>query len=116
MCEALFMYDYFLTLPQEIKCIWRRKWSTATVLFLVNRYVVMCNRGFRMIQAVSWQGQFEHTADRVMFAAIRMYAIWNRDRKVFACVLALGLIYPIVNTVSTLYHSLGWSLIWICLN
>ena len=59
------MYDYFLTLPQEIKCIWKRKPSTATALFLVNRYIVMCNRGFRMIQAVSWQGQFEHTADRV---------------------------------------------------
>ncbi|KAI0765803.1 hypothetical protein BC629DRAFT_1293376 [Irpex lacteus] len=105
MRKALFIYEYFLTLPREIKCIWSRKTSTATILFLLNRYVVMCNRGFRMIQAVSWQGQFEHTADRVIFAAIRMYAIWNRDSKVFACVLALGLIYPIVNTVSEIFMS-----------
>lgn len=39
----------------------------------------------------------------LVFAAIRMYAIWNRDSKVFACVLALGLIYPIVNTVSEIF-------------
>lgn len=80
-----------------------------------------------MIQAVSWEGQFEHTADRIctivwrfseactitmyiviaLFAALRMYAIWNSDYRIGICVLALGLIYPIVNIyyVTTLVFS-----------
>ncbi|KAH9836077.1 uncharacterized protein C8Q71DRAFT_760428 [Rhodofomes roseus] len=38
---ALLFYDYTLTLPREVRCIWTRSFSGATLLFLVNRYFTM---------------------------------------------------------------------------
>ncbi|KAI0696085.1 hypothetical protein BC835DRAFT_894937 [Cytidiella melzeri] len=42
-----------------------------------------------------------------LFAATRMYAIWDQDRRIFGFVLGLGSIYPLVNTfyVATLVVS-----------
>ncbi|KAG2114872.1 hypothetical protein BD769DRAFT_1488686 [Suillus cothurnatus] len=33
------MYDWVLTLGQEIELIWRQRWSFITVLYLVIRYI-----------------------------------------------------------------------------
>ena len=35
---ALYFYDYLLTLPSELSTIWSRKFTGATVLFIINRY------------------------------------------------------------------------------
>ena len=32
------LYDILLTFPREVECIWKRKWSAASALFLLNRY------------------------------------------------------------------------------
>lgn len=37
--SALLYYDYALTVPSEVQCIWKRKFSGASALFLINRYV-----------------------------------------------------------------------------
>ena len=34
-------YDYLITLEDERALIWRRKWSGSTLLFLINRYVML---------------------------------------------------------------------------
>ena len=34
-------YDYVLTFSSEVQFIWRRKWSAATVLFVMNRYAIL---------------------------------------------------------------------------
>lgn len=36
----------------------------------------------------------------LVFAALRTYAIWDKDRRVFAIIFGLGLIYPLGYTVS----------------
>lgn len=51
---ALFVFEYLLTLQHEIEYVWKRKKRTGSIIFLVNRYVVLVNRGLKMIQAVSW--------------------------------------------------------------
>lgn len=53
---ALLRYDYFLTLPQEVHCIWGRKLSAPTVLFYVNRYGILISRVILMGQLITWQG------------------------------------------------------------
>ncbi|KAI0765786.1 hypothetical protein BC629DRAFT_1442863 [Irpex lacteus] len=60
---ALFFYEYFQILPDEVKYIWELKKSIASYLFLVNRYAVLCIRGFRLVQMVSWARRNAHTAD-----------------------------------------------------
>ncbi|PSS37388.1 hypothetical protein PHLCEN_2v752 [Hermanssonia centrifuga] len=39
--QALFAYEYIITLEQERTMIWRRKWSLATWLFMINRYLLV---------------------------------------------------------------------------
>ncbi|KZT66239.1 hypothetical protein DAEQUDRAFT_740110 [Daedalea quercina L-15889] len=41
---TLLFYDYTLTFSREVRCIWRRKFSLATVLFLLNRYLFIVYR------------------------------------------------------------------------
>ncbi|KAI0080538.1 hypothetical protein K474DRAFT_203978 [Panus rudis PR-1116 ss-1] len=35
---TILVYDTILTFPQEIKCIWSRKWSVVTLLYVALRY------------------------------------------------------------------------------
>ena len=39
--QALVFYEYVITLQDEIDMIWRRRWNAATVLFVVNRYLML---------------------------------------------------------------------------
>ncbi|KAJ8489209.1 hypothetical protein ONZ51_g3053 [Trametes cubensis] len=38
---ALLIYDYLLTLRHEVRFVWSRKFTGATVLFLLNRYTII---------------------------------------------------------------------------
>ena len=38
---ALVFYEYVITLQEEVETIWRRRWNAATVLFMVNRYLMV---------------------------------------------------------------------------
>ena len=39
MVAVLFLYDYLMTLEDEIRYVWSRKFTAASVLFMINRYV-----------------------------------------------------------------------------
>ena len=53
---ALLVYDYFLTLPQEVQCIWGRKLSIPVALFYLNRYTSLIYRVFLIAGLIDWQG------------------------------------------------------------
>ena len=38
MNVVLLYYEYFITLADEIKLVWQRRWTFATVLFMLIRY------------------------------------------------------------------------------
>lgn len=38
--RALFFYDYLITIGQEIEVVWRRKLTGATLLYVLNRYLI----------------------------------------------------------------------------
>ncbi|GJE96173.1 hypothetical protein PsYK624_123660 [Phanerochaete sordida] len=40
---ALVVYEYLLTFQDEIRMIWRRKWTGATALFVANRYLLIAS-------------------------------------------------------------------------
>lgn len=42
MClTALVVYDYIITLKYEVDLLWRKKWSAAAWIFLLNRYLLL---------------------------------------------------------------------------
>ncbi|KAJ3522430.1 hypothetical protein NMY22_g11894 [Coprinellus aureogranulatus] len=46
---ALVVFDYFCTLPEEIRLIWPTPWSVPKVLFFVLRYYVFVNNVFAVL-------------------------------------------------------------------
>lgn len=68
---ALFIYDYILSFSLEVKCIWQRRFSKATALYVLNRYAVMSNRIVLLIELKSWRGVDVKHADHVSAAAFR---------------------------------------------
>lgn len=40
---ALVSYEYILTWQDEVGFVWQRKWSGSSVLFMVNRYLMIVN-------------------------------------------------------------------------
>jgi hypothetical protein len=81
--SGLCVYDYLLALPQEVRCIWRRKLSMASLLYIFARYFGIIAQGARLIQVVSWNGQHAPNANKV-----RLRAIWskiNLTRNAYRC-------------------------------
>ena len=49
-CIALVVFDTIQSLPQEVLCVWRRKWGTVTVLYLCIRYGTVLNMSLRVYE------------------------------------------------------------------
>ncbi|RDX46002.1 hypothetical protein OH76DRAFT_1356717 [Lentinus brumalis] len=75
---ALIIYEHLLTLASERRAIWDRPWSIPTILFLLNRYLLLLFAlavflwGF-----VPWQTDSVSGVDRDLFMALRIHAINN---------------------------------------
>ncbi|KAJ3554691.1 hypothetical protein NM688_g2976 [Phlebia brevispora] len=53
---TLQIYDHLLTFESEVRCIWRRAFSGATVIFLTMRYIPLIHAVFAVIQEVYCSG------------------------------------------------------------
>lgn len=54
-----------LTFSRELRCIWGRKFSGATLLFFLNRYLTLIYRVLMVVDMLPWQGLPQQTADNV---------------------------------------------------
>lgn len=44
--SALVLYEYLLTVPAEVRLVWRKRWRGLTVLFILNRYTMIASAIF----------------------------------------------------------------------
>ncbi|TFK27874.1 hypothetical protein FA15DRAFT_585473, partial [Coprinopsis marcescibilis] len=70
---TLVYYDYFLTLPREIKFVWRRKFHVMTIVYFLCRYAIISN----VVFAIGLYNKFHHM--RVSPAFIRDFLESERD-------------------------------------
>ena len=49
---AWIAYEYVLTFTQEVELFWRRKFTGATLLFLLNRYFLLAYYGQHFIDQI----------------------------------------------------------------
>ncbi|KAG1789986.1 uncharacterized protein HD556DRAFT_1529202 [Suillus plorans] len=92
------VYDWVLTLPQEIDLIWTQRWSLMTVLYLVTRYVgisfwvpgVMGNIMFNATNGATVV--ITAMLDVIMIA--RLHAMYQRSRRML---IFLVIIFLVVN-------------------
>ncbi|KAL6300947.1 hypothetical protein BKA93DRAFT_828648 [Sparassis latifolia] len=133
---AVLFYDHMLTLPAEVRFLWTRKFSGATLLFMLNRYITLFGKTILLVTGFSWPNQTDAVRISMLslqeipsyrcsvsqscaapvylveistisvyiivalISALRIYAIWNKDWRLFALVLAVGLAVPAIN----IYH------------
>ena len=70
-------YDYVLTFSSEVQFIWRRKWSAATVLFVMNRYAILLYQTLNLqVQFTTFGQMNEAQADLVYVTFFRTCMKW----------------------------------------
>ncbi|KZT04437.1 uncharacterized protein LAESUDRAFT_727911 [Laetiporus sulphureus 93-53] len=113
---ALCCYDYVLTLDREIKFIWKTELSFATSLYYAFRYSALFNTIMVLLTRIawpSWQSNWVGTCGVVLrvqmvldiivlvsatiFAALRVYAIFSRNKWMFGLVFLSGIINPAIS-------------------
>ncbi|KAG2138189.1 hypothetical protein BD769DRAFT_1384724 [Suillus cothurnatus] len=109
------MYDWVLTFGQEIELIWRQRWSSMTFLYLTVRYVGIGSVVINMLtyvptisvtdagclvvnDVVNWMIEVVDVALGVIMIA-RLYAMYQRSRKVLVFLVIIFLVVRIINAV-----------------
>jgi len=115
---AILVYDYFLTLPNEVRLIWPYPGSLITVLFFIIRYppvldsAVLLTRGFSSTSVSAYRALYD--AQVYFYVAglffsnvvllLRTAAVWNNSRRVLIGLIAL---LTVVGTISV-YFVVGY--------
>lgn len=66
----LTFYEYVLTISSEIQCIWRRRFSLVTVLFILNRYTLLIRQILMIIHILPW-----HRPDAIEVSFLRLLGV-----------------------------------------
>ncbi|EIW77347.1 hypothetical protein CONPUDRAFT_84465 [Coniophora puteana RWD-64-598 SS2] len=111
---TILCYDHLMTFAEEIAYIWRRPFTTSSILFFLNRYVGLFGNAAALaalfVSATSscqqWKlyHQLLLVTNQVIVCGIltvRTYALYNRDKYVLAFMLT---------SASLLAGAAGWSL------
>lgn len=118
--DVIVVYDWVLTLAQEIELIWRQRWSPITVLYLVIRYIgvlysvitiMLCmslisltDAGCNILNyAIMWTIVIVAALwDVVMIA--RLHAMYHRSRMML---IFLVVIFLVVNIACGVFAAIG---------
>jgi len=122
IATMLTYYEFAITFSDEMKFIWGRRFTLATMLFCINRYTMLLARTLLIVQLLPYQKDgitlvggdilcsallrssevltILSQASVAVFLALRMFAMWNHNYKIFTLVLALGMIGP----ASSIYY------------
>ncbi|KAJ3488290.1 hypothetical protein NLI96_g2956 [Meripilus lineatus] len=125
---ALFTYEYLITFDQEVERIWRRKFSGASVIFLVNRYSNCLRIASYILANFGPQGRTHGERDFgnsftpsceifhnlwsatavintfvvCAFLTLRMWAIWGRSWWALVAFLTLTIVSPAMELHTTI--------------
>ncbi|KIJ65485.1 hypothetical protein HYDPIDRAFT_88086, partial [Hydnomerulius pinastri MD-312] len=137
------VYDYILTLDDEVKFIWQAPWTVTKVIFLINRYGNLLSQTFIHVIETGW---VVHNSQDLcqrfnLFTSIfmllssesihilvlfRAWAIWGCQKRVATTLISVYFIYLLLtlgmtgfgtNTENCAYRSLYASLhtdIYVC--
>ncbi|TFY65693.1 hypothetical protein EVG20_g5392 [Dentipellis fragilis] len=120
--NALMVFDYFLTLPDEIELVWRSRWNIVKVLFLLNRYTAFWDMGISIYSILGphltsstcsglytshgWLAAVGISTSEIILA-FRTYALWRESKRIayaLGLVTVIGLIF-VAFTLNKALHS-----------
>ncbi|PCH35307.1 hypothetical protein WOLCODRAFT_79634, partial [Wolfiporia cocos MD-104 SS10] len=93
-------YDWFLTLDREIRYVWRAKLSFPTLLYYGCRYPALVNLVLQLLTRAAWRNWQDKRVIpfiSALCAAVRVFAMFDRNIWVSGAVLLIGLISPFIS-------------------
>ncbi|RDX51253.1 hypothetical protein OH76DRAFT_1481548 [Lentinus brumalis] len=104
---TLVFYEYAITLGQEVAMFWKRKFTGATALFLLNRYLLVLSSTLVVVgELVTSENAYTQFAiyfaqylPWAAFAAMRAFALTARNWPLAVTVFLLGLVPYGINMV-----------------
>ncbi|KZT05492.1 uncharacterized protein LAESUDRAFT_655781, partial [Laetiporus sulphureus 93-53] len=106
---ALFFYDIIITFDQEVRVVWTRKITAASVIYILSRYLMFLYLILTLVESAvdcevpsPLRIAFEDSHSPVLilsFTALRTYAISLHAWHVAALVFLLGMVPAGVNSV-----------------
>ncbi|KAG1899736.1 uncharacterized protein F5891DRAFT_1189544 [Suillus fuscotomentosus] len=102
---AAVVFDYCLTLPQEVQLIWGKKWGIVRVLFTLTRYATLMGTAMTTYAAVTDRSKYTSCAtfDNVSYGShlisiiaaeglliFRTWAFWHQNKKMLVWLLVLA--------------------------
>lgn len=102
---AAVVFDYCLTIPQEVQLIWGRKWDVIRVVFTLTRYVTFMGTAMTTYAAVTDRSHYISCAtfNAVSYSShlisiiaaeglliFRTYAFWGQNKKLLVFLLVLA--------------------------
>ncbi|THH00151.1 hypothetical protein EW026_g2343 [Hermanssonia centrifuga] len=101
---ALVTYEYVITIHNEITMVWRKKWTIATWLFILNRYLLIA---YTLLTVVPYSAQFSNLVNLAqfivfaLFSALRAFVIYNFNIPILVLVFLLNIVPVATNIWST---------------
>ncbi|KAG2138233.1 hypothetical protein BD769DRAFT_1773525 [Suillus cothurnatus] len=97
------MYDWALTLGQEVELIWRQRWSLMTLLYLSVRYAGIGYAAVYMLGIINYDtSNWINLIASAMLGVImiaRLHAMYQRSRKVLIFIVVIFLAIRIADVV-----------------
>ncbi|KAI0079242.1 hypothetical protein K474DRAFT_1673466 [Panus rudis PR-1116 ss-1] len=100
---VLLIYDTLLTFSQELRCIWKRKWTGATLIYITIRYANMVDFASQVWADATIPKQvelcsFTHYSglgfNILVFESLRVWAISGKNWTLAMLVMTFGLLAP----------------------
>ncbi|EIW53058.1 uncharacterized protein TRAVEDRAFT_107339, partial [Trametes versicolor FP-101664 SS1] len=90
-------YEYAITLDSEVRLIWRRKITGASIIFFLNRYLLVLQNALTVASFWPISTSVRHSITPP-FSTLRVYALSGRDWR-FAALVCLLMMGPVVSNV-----------------
>ncbi|KZT02082.1 uncharacterized protein LAESUDRAFT_662599, partial [Laetiporus sulphureus 93-53] len=96
---AFIFFEYMVTFAEEVQVIWGARLTTVTVIFALNRYLLVVQGVSSTLSAVWWHTPLRLIDKLLGFSAFRTYAISGGQIAPALLVLLLGLVPAGANIV-----------------
>ncbi|KAH8108388.1 hypothetical protein DFH11DRAFT_1517007 [Phellopilus nigrolimitatus] len=111
---VVFLYDIILTFPEQLNFVWKAKWSSGKILFILNRDAADNVATPDMFDYSSIFDVSSHVSYRIMWRPVililRTLALWERNGKILTILIAtlVATDITIVVSISLITKSLSF--------
>ncbi|KDR84286.1 hypothetical protein GALMADRAFT_205977 [Galerina marginata CBS 339.88] len=119
---VIVLYDWIITLEEEVNGIWPAKWSATKAIFLLNRYITLASQLAMIVHFTGLSPAHSHItcafyivgygvvvffmlASVHVLVLLRAWAIWNRQPWITISLTAAYIIYAIICIALIVYST-----------